>query len=174
MILHKAINFFQFSETLHKMLHWFCAGRKEYQLCFNLSQKHFSCITTVCQSFQRQICDQSWQMSIYLVVLVFHLCSDFMDIFFYLCCRHFYLIDNDYYKVYFIFTMILLINSSIFVKRPLWEKKSCCKLPNGHEPMQWHQKQTSPITFIYIEYIHIYFFLNIYIYSIYRSRTCIQ
>ena len=95
------------------------------------------------------------------------LCSSFISarilwIFFYLCCRHFYLIDNDYYKVYFIFTMILLINSSIFVKRPLWEKKSCCKLPNGHEPMQWHQKQTSPITFIYIEYIYI--FKKIYIF----------
>ena len=90
----------------------------------------------------------------------------FYGYFFYLCCRHFYLIDNDYYKVYFIFTIILLINSSIFVKRPLWEKKSCYKLPNGHEPMQWHQKQTSPITFIYIEYIHIYFFEYIYIFYI--------
>ena len=56
------------------------------------------------------------------------LCSSFISarilwILFHLCCRHFYLIDKDYYKVYFIFKMILIINSSIFAKGPLRKEK---------------------------------------------------
>ena len=96
------------------------------------------------------------------------LCSSFISarilcILFHLCCRHFYLIDKDYYKVYFIFKMILIISSSIFAKGPLRKEKL---LQVAQRP--WTKMASEPN---FTNNFHIY---RIYIYSIYKSRTCIQ